>query len=292
MSDMTDALTTKLGPLPAWGWGLAAGGLIVAFQAFSGRDDESAGDAAEGTTPEPSAPATVHSGDSTYELSAIPQGSFGLYRDATPGRPTEDTPDPSVTTNSGWRIAATRWAVSNGHSTTDAVSAFSKLFDGNELTSAELDLINNVSASIGPPPQGFPPVRLRPAPTGQPPPAKQPPPTPRPQPRPEGGGETPPPVQRRTPPPPATRQPPAPPASKWADEPIRPAAVALGGKAGPNGNRVYFTAEAGTPFYEYVNTAAGKRSTGWHLDQIAAQNGFDRRKDFRPGLAFSVPKSF
>lgn len=78
MPDMSatlkDALTKKIGPLPAWAWGLVAGGGYLAYRALSGRSAQSEG-VTEDTTAEYSGTGYDSSGGADGASVSVESGS-------------------------------------------------------------------------------------------------------------------------------------------------------------------------------------------------------------------------
>lgn len=84
--NVTDIFTNKIGPLPAWAWGGAAGGLVLGWRVWTGRR-KAAADAADATEPQ---------ADDTYSMAAA-RPDLLTGRD-TAGYPTTGSaaPDPSA----------------------------------------------------------------------------------------------------------------------------------------------------------------------------------------------------
>ena len=124
MVDVKEALTRKIGPLPAWGWAVAIGGSVIAYRVISGRGafPAKASDTSNqvGGTPVPvgTSPGDALAGISASDLSTLsgallpylppgpagpagpagPQGKPGAAAPAsTPTKPPASTPAPAPT---------------------------------------------------------------------------------------------------------------------------------------------------------------------------------------------------
>lgn len=159
MSDFTDSLQYKFGPLPAWAWGVGLGVTVLAVQYVR------RGRGKDGNT----APAT----DTVIPLGSDP---FGTAYTATPSpmgggswavAPTTDpTGAPSKPlTNDDWRRQAADYLVSQGYGTTVVADALVKYLDGDPMTDQEIALISAAIRFLGVPPQSAPSIRKV---TGQP----------------------------------------------------------------------------------------------------------------------------
>lgn len=134
MSEITEALGHKIGPMPAGAWiALVAGGLGIAYY----------------TRTHSSSAAVVDPG--TQELDNTVTGtSAAAYTGAGAG---------DITTNDQWATKAVTYLISQGASGTVADGAVRNYLDGNTLTASQTALIDLVLAAFGPPPSA-PPLPL------------------------------------------------------------------------------------------------------------------------------------
>lgn len=179
-----EALTTKLGPLPAWAWGVIAGGGYLAWTRLR-PEPITATD--EGANPDAGTPTPGSSGPDPFNMGDEP---VSFFPPAPSPDPTPDPePEPEPEDNNAWSRAVVRWLIEvRRFDSITASNAVSKFLDGDELTAGEADVIRAALREFGPPPQGAPTIRVaRPAPAPPRPPAPPPPGQPRPpagQPRP------------------------------------------------------------------------------------------------------------
>lgn len=161
---ITSALTTRLGPLPAWAWGVGAGVAIVGVRALlSARADADAEAAAEAEADaDPGPPGYVDLGaDGAFELAPGPTGG-AIYRPAPDyEQPQPDEPEQTIDTNAAWRLAVNRYMIANEDFEPTLVdSALGKYLNGDEVTEREADIVNIAIRKLGPAPQSAPPIRV------------------------------------------------------------------------------------------------------------------------------------
>ncbi len=178
MSEISEGLTRKLGPLPAWAWGAVLGGAILGFRFLRSRGlAGTAGGAptvtVEGGTPV-GAPASVPA-----ESSAA--GSFmaaGTYAPpvvtATPaGYPS------TASTNEQWSRDAIALVAARapGIPLLSIQDALTKFLDGKQITEAESGIVNTAYVVAGAPPVTPPVARVIPIRNGTIDPSQTPPAT-------------------------------------------------------------------------------------------------------------------
>lgn len=186
--------TERLGPLPVWVWGAAAGGGILAFQWFRQRGTgatTSAPSAALSTAApaaSPSVPAQSSADGSFFAAGTYTPGSgsggYGVPETATAG-------PAAITDNDEWiRAATTLVAASNsGLGIIQIGEALKAYIDGRPVSEQQAAIIElALRTSAGQPPYAAPPIQIQatintPTPVLTPPPAAPappPPPTPTP----------------------------------------------------------------------------------------------------------------
>lgn len=183
MSKITDALTQKIGPAPAWVYGVTLGVGINVVRWYRNRttapaaDDVSDGtDAAAGATGA-AAPTTGYAlGDPSGTLS--PPGSVGGFPipsgyQANPGGVIIDSTGvssaPVATSaplnNGDWSRRAFDVLVSEGNSPTAVSDALTKYLTGDPITAQQEALVSMALRRVGAPPEGAPSItRAAPAP--------------------------------------------------------------------------------------------------------------------------------
>ena len=145
MTDLTDELKHKAGPLPIWAWGVLAVGGVFAFQAFKGKT----------------------SSPSTIQGSVIPVSQTPPSTSSTTSVPTTTASGssqnaantaPIISSNAQWQQLAVQWATNNGYIGTDAITAFQNALSGSYLSPVQLGMVNGAISYLGPPPDGMPPI--------------------------------------------------------------------------------------------------------------------------------------
>lgn len=157
-----EAVTARFAGLPAWAWGIAAGGSVLAFQAWKRRSEP-----APEPEPDPEAVADVpdlvtggYSGALAMSPSPMGSGSWAVapsvadYLDVAGS----SSPGASITTRDGWRRVAIDWAISQNFNPIDVQNAVTKWLDGDPLTVAEVAIINALLREFGEPPGGAPSI--------------------------------------------------------------------------------------------------------------------------------------
>ena len=166
MTEYTQALTHKLGPLPAWAWGLGLGGVIIGVRkVMAGRSAP-----ASATPPAEAGTAVTTQADGTPTM-AQPVGSStgwqwqpagsssGTYDPASTYPDDTGTTSTKVETNDQWRRAAERWALDNTqYPPTAILGAIGRYLEGSPLQADQATIVNGAIRGIGTPPQGAPPV--------------------------------------------------------------------------------------------------------------------------------------
>lgn len=143
---MDNPLTSKLGPLPVWAWGLIASAGLYGYQWYKGR---SAPVVTDPTALDTSLPSNVSAGDAS--------GGSGTFN--SPGLPTGGTQSPQ--TVEAWSSIVADWLIGNGSPVAVVQSAFAKLVQiangdrpSNSLTAQEVAVISQGIAHFGSPPGG------------------------------------------------------------------------------------------------------------------------------------------
>lgn len=145
---ITDSLTAEIGPLPVWAWGIAiAGGLGVGWLIQRSMAESGAEGAGEPSEPGDDLPAT--------------QGPIGLpggpgTAGAGPILPEEQIGGGGPTNNPEWRAAGVDFLIAQGVAGTTADAALGRYLGGQELTAAQAELVDQVLAELGSPPDGAP----------------------------------------------------------------------------------------------------------------------------------------
>lgn len=152
-TSLGDALTVKLGPLPAWGWaGIIAGGAIT-LRLVRGRTQAAA-----------PAPSTDDQAD-TVPASAVPVAGAASTGAAASYQPTTAPVGSSYSTTSTtgpqtmdeWQAAAFA-AVRTDYDPATAASAIAKYLASQPLTSAEQAIVSAALRAAGIPPGGALPI--------------------------------------------------------------------------------------------------------------------------------------
>lgn len=170
---VTRSLTAKVGPLPAWAWGLGLGGVIVGVRAYRAHHSTPApasGDSADGAGGEPGlGPSTVAGGVGIGDPGEYVPGSVGGY---SPPSSYQSNPGGVITadgsesgsvdtgplTDDEWRKEAFERLRARGTSTIAASTALTKYLNAQPLTAAEEAMIAYVLDLIGEPPGGAPAI--------------------------------------------------------------------------------------------------------------------------------------
>lgn len=164
MSQVTDALTSKVGPLPAWAWGLGLGGGIIAFRTWKAKqstppaavtsDGETAAGEAnpqDGTPADGGEPGTVGNYGLPSGYQANPGGVIGS--DGTySGSNAPTGPD----TNLDWSNMAFDILRAQGYSPLPASEAIRKYLNGEPVTPQEEGMVSLALRQLGQPPEGAP----------------------------------------------------------------------------------------------------------------------------------------
>lgn len=159
-----EALTTKVAGLPAWAWGVGAGGLVLGVMAWRDRQSTDTEAPAE---PEPIiSPDPVTGGvDGPFSLTPSTLGN-GTWAVAPTSDSAYDDDDPDsgagFATNEEWRRTAIDWAIGAGYNPLTATNAIGKALNGEELDAEEIAVVTSVLRQFGPPPQGMPSIRQKP----------------------------------------------------------------------------------------------------------------------------------
>lgn len=145
---MMDKLTAKIGPLPAYMWGLILGGLLLAYMWWSRRKSAAAGAAQVVTTT-----GTPFDVPSTGGLSPAGGVSTGTDTTGTSGSSPWGT-------NALWEASALAALSGSGVSPLAAQIALEKYLNGVSLSTADQQIVNLALSKQGAPPNGLtgPPV--------------------------------------------------------------------------------------------------------------------------------------
>lgn len=163
-ADVGGALTSHVGPLPAWGWAAIALAGYFAYEHFaSGSNAATVADTADsGTADDTEADST---GDgSAYGDVADNSGDYGDYASGTNGdaggviygTTGTGTVVTVYTTNQQWLIAAINALRAGGNSVGPATTALTLYLRGSKLTANEIRYVNAAIQLIGPPPNPLP----------------------------------------------------------------------------------------------------------------------------------------
>lgn len=133
----------KIGPLPAWAWGLIVGALFVVWMWVSQRNSSSEVEVTE------SAPSDADYGGSVVE------GSYGSDFSTVPVVPSGGAGEVASETNADWLRKAIAAVVDQGTvSTLSAQTALQKYLAGQKLSAGETSIVNAATAKVGIPPEG------------------------------------------------------------------------------------------------------------------------------------------
>jgi hypothetical protein len=151
----TEALTGKLGPLPAWAWGLLAGGAIIVVRKLRGGSSGgavnsqpgpysgSAGDDADLAAVQLPSSYTVPGGGSSGSGS----GSAGIPQPAAL---------PSYADNNAWQVAAVNALAARQFSPAAVSGALGSWLSGDSLSSDQLRIVDAAIIAVGAPPSPAP----------------------------------------------------------------------------------------------------------------------------------------
>lgn len=156
--DVKGSLTRKLGPLPAWAWGLLLGGAIIAARAILARRDGSDGAPVDdpGTSAAEGAAGGSGGGAAGVPAAATNPGSWNVAPDPPVSTITEE---PAPATNEAWlRQATTAVVKATGVSQAVVSDALSKVLAGQGVTPIEENYYSRAVAAIGYPPAGAPAI--------------------------------------------------------------------------------------------------------------------------------------
>lgn len=157
MAAIPAAFTDKLGPLPAWAWGLGLGGSILAWQRW--RDRASGGEATEPVDENTAAAPPAPDGSFTMTPSPIGGGTWAVAPVTQPPSGDGGSRDGSGwANNEEWRRAAVDWLVAQRYDSIQSANAVTKLLDGSKVTKQEASVLRNLLRDFGAPPQGHPPI--------------------------------------------------------------------------------------------------------------------------------------
>ena len=168
---VAEAATRKLGPFPAWVYGLALGAGIVGYQQWRKRQDAPAADvgddaAADGaassdaTAPAgaPSSGAELDGWDPNYTYTPSPMGG-GTWSSAPSTSSGTGSTSSAPTDNASWSKLAIDTLIARGVAEPNvAADAITKWLDGAALTDAEVSAVNAAIRLLGSPPQGAPSI--------------------------------------------------------------------------------------------------------------------------------------
>jgi hypothetical protein len=142
----TDALTKKVGPLPAYGWAVIGVGGYLAYQHFHNAGSSAPvpvdpGIGASDGTDLTGNGASTDNGSSLTTASTVPVGTVNQS---------------AATTNTQWGINAVDYLDSIGTNPITAANAVTKYLSNMTLLASDAALINKAIAAIGSPPEGAP----------------------------------------------------------------------------------------------------------------------------------------
>lgn len=163
MSTVTDAVTAKLGPLPAWAWGVLGAAGLRGYSWWRGRQAPATpavdtGGTEEAAATEPPSSASVR----TYEPNVPAIAPINLTPStSTPATSTPPASPVRYTDNEAWRRAAIDLLVSRGVGAGDAVEAMRAILAGDTVTGVQVSMFNTAVNAIGAPPETVPPIKTR-----------------------------------------------------------------------------------------------------------------------------------
>lgn len=151
------SLFTKVGPLPAWLWGVLIVGGYFAYEHFSSSSDTSAtgtDTAADDTTDDGSG----DYGDTGYTDGYVPEDATDLGTDTT-GEYTGASQVSGIATyatNQQWLIGAINSLRAQGYPAGPVTTALTLYIQGKRITAQDATYVNAAIQSIGPPPEPRP----------------------------------------------------------------------------------------------------------------------------------------
>jgi hypothetical protein len=168
LGSIEDTLGDKVGPFPVWGWGVAIGGVAIAFMWFNrGSGDTAATDATTDTTGDAAAgldtdmlsaqdvmnaqDGELFTGNDSGDNSDPAPVVNNYYGTATPTNPT-GSPTGGITTNALWLAKGVAFLTGKGHGAIGSQNALSKYLGHKPISVAEEGLVNQVIAHQGQPP--------------------------------------------------------------------------------------------------------------------------------------------
>lgn len=161
-SSIGDSLTYKLGPLPAWAWGVGLGVSFIAYRTIKDRIAGSSAPAPATSTDETAAGDDVIGGVAPDGWTGSPMGGGTWVPAPVTGDPDLDVPEETETgpaTNDAWRRLAGDYLTSTGLWTgTQINDALVKFLDGEPMTEAEIAIVNAALRALGQPPDNAPPI--------------------------------------------------------------------------------------------------------------------------------------
>lgn len=136
----------KIGPLPAWVWGLILGALIVAWMWVRRRNQTAASNTAAAQT------------DAVQETSPNSQLLAGINTSGIPlssltGATT--VPDAPNQTNASWLAQGIMKGSDLGYTPLDTETALRNYLNGTSLTPTQTQIVNSILSALGTPPQGI-----------------------------------------------------------------------------------------------------------------------------------------
>jgi hypothetical protein len=177
-TDIKESLTQKVGPLPAYGWGLILGGGYVGYRYWKAKQAAAASAASPTSVVD-----TQGTGFGLSQDAASPWGNAGGGGSSVVNPTGTGTTTTGSQTNVDWGNMAENWAIAMGFNPTDAATAIGSYLygTGQALNSTQSGILQQVLRQFGTPPEGIiipPPVTAPPpinptpsAPTQQQPPS-------------------------------------------------------------------------------------------------------------------------
>jgi hypothetical protein len=145
-------LFSKIGPLPAWGWGLIVVGAYLVYRRMSGGSAQAVDNPVEsesfvsGDDPNASLP-TIDPSSAGYNYNDVLEHS---YTGSVAGSGT------SYSTNQQWGISVISNLIKMGRPAGDVTSAITYYLSGHALTAAQAGIVTDAIANFGPPPLPLP----------------------------------------------------------------------------------------------------------------------------------------
>lgn len=141
--EITDSLTKKMGPLPAWAWILLVGGGL-GFYLYVQRNKSTVNTAAS----------TGSSADTGFGTTRQGAGNLGTAG----GTGTDVATTTAIQTNQQWSVKAQNLLVAMGYDPVTVTTAIANYLGGNVLTAQQSALISEALRSAGPTPEPVPPA--------------------------------------------------------------------------------------------------------------------------------------